>query len=235
MPRLCITFSLLAILWTVAALPAQAEAEAREEILLDRLVAVVDEDPILLSDILRTIGLRLAEPEPSESEAQLQRRVLDGLIDQTLRLHEVERHDFSQLPSSEIDSQVARIAANFDDGELRRRLAELGLDDEGLRLLITRQLRVLVYIERRLGPRVFIKPGDVRTYYDEVLVAEMAGRGVEAPAFDTVREPIRDLLREQRLNQEIEAWTEELRQEAEIEDYLDRSIGELPPIVQRLE
>jgi len=38
-----------------------------------------------------------------------------------------------------------------------------------------------------------------------------------------VREKIREVLREQRLNEEIERWTEELRREADIEDYFDRS------------
>ena len=218
----------------IATLPVLAQASG--EILLDRLVAVVDEDPILLSDIQRAIALGLVKDEPQESDCQRQRRVLDGLIDQTLHLHEVERHDFSQLPSSEIDRQIARISGQFTDrGELQQRLEDLGLDDEGLRLLISRQLRVLVYIERRLGPRVFIKQADIQTYYDDVLVAEMVEQGTEPPPLATVQEQIRDLLHELRLNEEIEEWTEELRREADIDDFFDRSDTELPPIVQRLE
>ena len=233
MHRFRTLIGLLAV--TLATAPA-ASAQDAGETLLDRVVAIVDEDPILLSDIRRAIGLGLVESEPGEEEAQQHRRVLDGLIDQTLRLHEVERHDFSQLPSREVDRQLARIGAAFaDDGELERRLDRLGLDEQGLRLLVTRQLRVLVYIERRLGPRVFVKPGDIQAYYDEVLVAEMARQGIEPPPLERVQEQVRDLLREQSLNREIEAWTEELRHKADIEDYLDRTETELPPIVQRLE
>jgi hypothetical protein len=46
-----------------------------------------------------------------------------------------------------------------------------------------------------------------------------------------VREEIRAVLREMRLNEEIERWTEELRQEADIVDYFDDPREELPPLV----
>ncbi len=202
----------------------------------DRLVAVVNDDPILLSDVGRVIGLGLVENVVGESRKQLERRVLDALIEQRLRLHEIERHNFAPLPPDEIDLQLERIRAGFaGPDELAAQLTALGLDQEGLRLLVARQLRVLVYVEQRLGPRVFVKLEDLRAYYDDVLVAEMAAQGLEPPALEEVREQIRDLLHEQQLNQEIEAWTEELRLAADIADYLDRAETELPPVIQRIE
>lgn len=223
------------LLATALAIGAMPSVEGGER-LVDRIVAVVDEDPILLSDIRRVVGLGLVELEPGESAAELERRVLDGLIDQCLQRHEVERHDFSQLPPQEVDRQVERIRARFESDEaLRQRLDLLGLDEEGLSLLVARQLRVLVYVEQRLGPRVFINQDEIRGYYEGVLVAEMARRGQEPPPLPDVREQIREVLYEQRLNQEIEAWTEELRLGADIVDYLDRVETELPPIVERLD
>ena len=203
--------------------------------LVDRIVAVVDEDPILLSDIRRVVGLGLVERESEESSAQFERRVLDGLIDQCLQRHEVERHDFGQLPPQEIERQLERIRAQFADEEaLRQRLELLGLDDEGLNLLLARQLRVLVYVEQRLGPRVFINQDEIRTYYTGELATEMARLGRELPPLLEVRDQIREVLYEERLNQEIEAWTDELRLAADIVDNLDRGTTELPPIVDRL-
>ncbi len=230
--------------------PTTREASAASprrgaNVLIDRLVAVVDDDPILLSDLGRLIGLGLVEkvagdssvgPPPGEPRKQLERRVLDSLIDQRLRLHEIERHKFAPLPPDEIDRQLERIRAGFTGpDELAERLAALGLDEDGLRLLVTRQLRVLVYVEQRLGPRVFVSLEDLRAYYDDVLVVEMAARGLEPPPLDEVRDQIHDLLHEQQLNQEIEAWTEELRLAADIADYLDRAETELPPVIQRID
>ncbi len=220
-----------------AAAPAQeGEEAAPPHVLVDRLVAVVNDDPILLSDVRRVIGLGLVEPVAGESRGDLERRVLDDLIDQRLRLHEIARHDFAPLPPDEIDRQLERIRAGFaGPEELSAQLVALGLDEDGLRLLVTRQLRVLVYVEQRLGPRIFVKLEDIRTYYDGVLVQEMAVQGLEPPPLEEVRDQIRDLLHEQQLNLEIEAWTEELRLAADIADYLDRADTELPPVIQRIE
>ncbi len=229
--------------WVVLASPAWAQAggeatppPSAPHALEDRLVAVVDDDPILLSDVRRVIGLGLVENVAGESRQQLERRVLDALIDQRLRLHEIERHNFAPLPLDEIERQLERIRAGFaEPEELAAQLADLGLDEEGLSLLVARQLRVLVYVEQRLGPRVFVKLDDLRAYYEDVLVPEMTARDLSPPPLEEVRDQIRDLLHEQQLNQEIEAWTEELRLSAEIADYLDRAETELPPVIQRIE
>ncbi len=94
---------------------------------------------------------------------------------------------------------------------------------------------MLVFVEQRLGPRVFVKLKANRAYYDDVLAAEMAGQGLESPPLEEVRDQLRELLHEQQLNQEIEAWTEELRLATAIADYLHRTETELPPVIQRIE
>ena len=204
--------------------------------LVDRIVAVVDDDPIFLSDLERLGRLGLASAEDSESPERWRRRVLDELIDQRLRLHDVERFDTAGVSVEEVDRQLARVREGFaDEDELRAVLDELGLDEEGLRYLVTRQVRVLAYIEERLRPRVFVDLDDVRSYYESELAAEMDRLGQPLPPLEEVRELIRGVLRERRLNEEIESWTEELRLAADIVDNLDRAEEELPPVVRRIE
>ncbi len=207
---------------------------AGDPVLVDRVVAVVDDDPILSSDIERVIALGLVEPEPGEEEKPLRRRVLDTLIANRLRLHEVERYETGRVSVEEVDRQVAKVRQQLGD-ELPEVLRRLGLDEEGLRHLLTRQLRVLVYIEERLGPRIFVDLDDIRGYYETELTAEMERQGTPLPPLAEVREAIRGLLRERRLNEEIAAWTEELRMAADIVDHFDRSMDDLPPVVLRLE
>ncbi len=202
------------------------------ECLIDRILAVVDEDPILASEVEQVIGLGLVKQRPEEDERQFRRRVLDRLIEQRLQFHEVDEFGFAQIPVEEIEAQVGRIRADFDSEEaLEVRLAELGLDPQGLRQVLARQFMVLIYVEERLGPRIFVDLDDIRQYYEEVLLPEIATRGDQAPPLQAIREEVRALLKEQRLNEEIVNWTEELRRQADIEDYFDSSHEELPPVV----
>jgi hypothetical protein len=203
--------------------------------LKDRVLAVVDEDPILGSDLERTIGLGLVERKPGESDRDFRRRVLDELINQRLRFHEIDRFGFQQVPVQEIERQVAEIRARFkDEAAFRARLKELGLDLAALRQLVARQLEVLAYVDERLGPQVFVGFDDIATYYRNVLVPEMQRQHQPVPPLDEVREKIREVLKQQRLTQEIDRWTEELRRNAIIAVYFDQPAGgPLPPVIKR--
>ncbi|HYG62112.1 MAG TPA: hypothetical protein VEL74_05995 [Thermoanaerobaculia bacterium] len=207
-----------------------------QAVLKDRIIAVVDEDPILLSDLERVIALNLIRPREGEAGAAYRRRVLGQMIEQRLRLHEIDRFGLEQVPVDEIERRVSEVRASFpDEAAFQRTLRQQGLTLPALRQLLTRQLVVMTYVDERLGPRVFIDSEDIRAYYDRTLAPEMQRRGQPVPALEDVREEIRTVLREQRLNDEIRRWTTELREEADIAVYLDTPQGALPPVVKTLD
>jgi len=213
-------------------LAAAAEVTPR---LVDRILATVDGDPILLSDLERLLGLGIVRREEGESDAALERRALDRMIENRLRLHELDRFGYEQAPLEEIDRRYQRIRDRFpSEAEFRAELDRLGLDDTRLRLLVARQIAILAYVEERLGPRVFVGVEDIRKYFDEELKPALAALGKAAPPIETVREEIRAVLRERRLNEEIDRWTRDLRGKADIEDFLDQEAKPLPPVVQRI-
>jgi hypothetical protein len=223
------------LLFTVAASTilslAIPRAPAAAAQLADRIVAVVDGDPVLDSDLERAIALGLVARQPGESEAQLRRRVLDGVIAQRLRVHAVERFGFEQVPVERIAEQVAAIRARFpSEQEFQRRLRQLGMPLEGLEQLVAQQLQVLVYVDELLGARVFVGLEEIEAHYERVLAPQLRRTGQPVPPLDEVREQIREVLRQERLNQELERWTAELRRQADVQDFLDAPRRELPPV-----
>jgi hypothetical protein len=218
--------SWIVLLGLALAAPAMAQEEAA---VVDRILVVVDEDPILESEVDQVIGLGLVERRPEEPDEEYRRRVLKRLIDQRLRFHEIDRFGFGELPIDEVERQFVGFRAGFGSAEeFAARLAELGLDETTLKQLVARQIMVVTYVEERLGPRVFVGIDDITAYYDDVLTAEMAAAGQPLPPIEEVREQIRGVLKQQRLNDEIDRWTEELRQRADIEDY-SMSGNDSPP------
>jgi hypothetical protein len=218
--------------WAVSP-PAASDDSPR---LVDRVVAVVDEDPILDSDIDRVVGLGLLPALAAEGAAEQRRRALDLLIEQRLRLHEVDRFGFEETPLAALDLQMEQARSRFPSQEaFLAELARLGLDETALRQLLARQLTVLAYVEERLGPRVFVSVDDIARYYNEELVPALRSGGTaaaEIPTLESVRESIRAVLRERRLNEEIDRWTADLRSKADVVDYLDREARPLPPLVE---
>ena len=162
----------------------------------------------------------------------LQRRILDLQIEQKLRFHEVDRFGFAEVPVDAVEDEVAKLRDQFGSEEaFEERLSEVGLTVQNLRQIFARQVMVLIYVEERLGARVFVGLEDIQEYYDNILVPESIEAGEAIPPIQQVREPIRALLREQRMNEEFEIWTVELRSKADIEDFFDSRYSELPEIV----
>jgi len=204
--------------------------------LVDRIVAIVDEEPILLSDLERAIRLGLIARRDGESEAELRRRALDEWIERRLRLNEIARFGFEAAPLEEVERQVEQLRSRFpSEAAWQEELASQGLGEAEVRQLLARQLAVLSYLEQRLGPRAFVGYEEIQRYYDDELVPQLGALGEPVPPIDEVREAIRALLREQKLDREIEQWTAELRREADVVDLLDVPQRPLPPSILVLE
>lgn len=229
-------FVLALALLRAAPPPAAApEAGPAAITLKDRVVAIVDEDPILLSDVNRVIALGIEAPAAGESDHDFRRRVLSRLIDERLRFHEIDRFGFEQLSAERVDKYVQEIRNRFkSQAEFDQRLKEVGLTPAGLRQLVSRQLTVYSYVDERLGAQVFVSPEDLRAYYDETLTPELRKQGKAPPPLEDVREQIRAVLREIRLNQEIESWTDRLRSKSDILNYFDDTGKALPPVVKTI-
>lgn len=219
-----------------AQLPTLEDLEAGNLELIDRILAIVDEDPILLSDLELVVGLGLAERQGGEAEDLFYRRVLDRLIDQRLRFHEVDRFGAGRLAVEQIDQGLDNIRRQFDDeAEFEERLGELGLTEDEVRQVVARQIAVVQFVNERLGPRVFVDLEEIQTYYDQTLVPAARARGEDVPPLADVREAIRGVLQEGSLNEEIERWTEELRREADVQILIDDYPASLPPVVERFD
>jgi hypothetical protein len=175
------------------ALAQEAPPPARVEI-LERIVAVVDERPLLWSDthVLQVVrGL-------AEEEAR------DAAIDE--RLMHVEA---ARLPQADVSPEEETRALELlveKRPSLRRELEE-----PDLRRLLHRQIAILKYVEFRFRPQVRVSDAEVRKAWED----EQAGRPA-GPAFEDEEEELRARLERRALDERIEAWVLELRQRADV-------------------
>lgn len=223
------------LLAAAGVVPPSLAAQPPGHTLEDRILAAVDNDPILASDVERVIALGLVEPSPDEPDTVLRRRVLEGLIEQRLRFHEVDRFGFGQVPVEEIEERCEEIRSRFPTEEaFQQHLRRLDMNEQDLRQLVARQLMILAYVEERLGARVFVGLEEIRAYYQEELVPAMEARGERPPPLESVREEIRIVIRERQLTEEVQRWTEDLRRKADVVNHFDEHHDELPPVVETI-
>ncbi|MHB1225477.1 MAG: peptidylprolyl isomerase [Gemmatimonadaceae bacterium] len=117
-----------------AAAPAAPPPAAIDTIPIDRIVAVVGEHPILLSDVLTEIAFRrgsgMPAPKDSAEAAALTRRIIDEMVDVELLVTEAKRLNV-EVTDAEVktlvDQRVADIRKQFKtEAELREALRSSG-------------------------------------------------------------------------------------------------------------
>ncbi len=183
-----------------------AIAEQPSARVVEEVLAVVGNTPILYSDVTLAALVRLVDPA-TEIEEQYRSRLLDARI----RL-EVEYRDLEEsglLFRLDLDPQRARdalIARGGDTEVLGRELSASGLSWPDLEELALRIAAVDAYVEQRLRPRVSVSMEEIDAAYQELLVAEIATTDEPPPPVTVVQDQLRAILVERKLNEEIERW-----------------------------
>ena len=203
--------NLLALLM-VLALPASG-------VTVDRIAAVIDRQVLTVSEVTQMVDIRFF-PRISESEDDHRHDVLDALIAQTLRYRDVERFGAHDIPADTIEARLIEIQRRFaNETEFAAVIARAELTLDEVRALVRRQLQVEAYVQERFAPLVFVAPKEIEAYYRGPWSVQRRERGLAIPPLDQVREEIRLAVRATRVEQEIQRWTDQLRERANVDVY----------------
>jgi peptidyl-prolyl cis-trans isomerase SurA len=158
------------LLGLLSAVPA-AGAE-----LVDRIVAVVNDEVISLYELDQFVGPYIEQVQnsqyPSDVEQRLvfevRQKVLNQLIDQALTDQELERQGIN-VGEPEIDAAIERVKESryLTDEQLRRSLEEQGITYEAYREQIKKQILRARLVNREIKSKIVITDEDVRRYYEE--------------------------------------------------------------------
>lgn len=184
--------------------------------LADRVVAIVNDEPILLSELHQTVPARLAG---SEQFPMLMRANLEALIDQTLILQEIKRLKVFNVEPGEVDRGIEQIIERYgSEQELLLDLRGIGMSMAELRASVQRKLLILKFIDYRFRQFINIDEEEIEAYYEnEFLVTfRRENPGVEPPGLESQRQQIEIVLRERAINDSIDRWLNQARDSARI-------------------
>ncbi len=163
MTRLCAL-----LLLALAALPAAA----RDALLVDRVVAVVNKDVITLTELAEHTARaeaelrrqRIAAPE----RAALERQVLERLVLDKAQL-QLAASTGMRVDELQLDRAVQRVAQNngMTLAELRRALERDGVEFERFRAELREQILLTRLREREVDDRVEVSEAEVDLYLEE--------------------------------------------------------------------
>jgi len=149
--------------------------QAAEAVVVDRIVAVVNDDLITLFDLNKNFrpyeanikALGYAPERERETLYKLRTDLLNKLIERTLSDQVVKKNNI-EVSEQEIDTALERLkdARSLTDDDLRAGLAGQGLTIEEYRKNLKQQLLRNKLVNREIKSKIVITEGDINGYYD---------------------------------------------------------------------
>ncbi len=195
-------------------------------VVLDRVVAVVNGDVILESDMDEE--RRFEEIQPFRSAAESTRaKILGRLVDRALILQQAALEPEDTVSDKELDTQLATIRKDIpackeqyhcetDEG-WRRFLAVHGFTEEEFRSRWLQRMQLLKFIQVRFRNGISITDDEIKTYYEKTMLPEYARRKVTPPQLDVIKRRIEEVLLQQQVGALLEDWLKSLRAEGSVQ------------------
>jgi hypothetical protein len=204
--------AILAIAFVVLA----ASVGAQE--VVDRIVAKVDTDIILLSDVQELERYQVFVDGRSETDEQ----ILDRLIDQWIVRSEAKAALFPQPSDHDVQRSLERLKRSFSTPEeYEERKKQSGLSDADVDRMLRAQLYLSNYLDTRFRASIQIDDKDIEQFYKTRIVPRAESRGQTPPKLENARGFIQEALIQRAINEQSDRWLKESRARLRVENLLN--------------
>jgi len=220
----------LAILCCAAAATAQAPAGPAAQsapVVLDRVVAFVNQHVILASDLDEEIELSVLNAGNVGQGELTRQAALEQIISRSLIEQQIRQEDAqaAEPPQSEVDARLAELRKELPacvrlncatDAGWKEFLAVHNLTPDRVVAYLRYRLEILRFIEMRFRQGIGISQEEIAQYYNKTLLPQYKP-GEPIPSLEQVAPRIQEILLEQQVNVLFDNWLANLRQQGDVE------------------
>jgi len=213
-----------------------AATAANKPVVLDRVVAIINGDVLLESDVQEEEHFAKLEPVGVPPGSDSLQRAARRLIRRTLILQQMKEQQQTGISISDTDvqKQLAAIRKNlpacrqFDCNTDAGWTAFLVANDLSQQDVIEhwrQRMEILRFIDIRFRTGIRISKQEVADYYQKSIVPGYEKEKQKAPPVETLTPRIQEVLLQQRVNGQLRDWLNTLRQEGSVQ-ILDPAYGQ---------
>jgi peptidyl-prolyl cis-trans isomerase SurA len=207
--------------------PPQASAASPSSepgVVLDRLVAVVNGDVILESDVDEE--RRFEEVQPYRTIAESTRaKIVERLVDRALILQQSALQPEDAITDKDLEAQLAALRKDIPgctaslcetDAGWKDFLASHGFTVEEFTSRWRQRMQLLKFIEVRFRNGISVKDDEIQAYYEKTMLPEYAKRHVTPPPVDAIKRRIEEVLLQQQVTALLQDWLKSLRAQGSV-------------------
>jgi len=223
---------------TVAATAPAATASSRQPVVLDSVIAVINGDVLLRSDLQAEIDMAALQPLSLPPGRDLERRAARRLINRTLILQQMQSQGMAKdVSDEEVEKDLDALREQLPgcrksdcktEAGWVRFLAQHNLTPNEVKERWRQRMQILNFIDTRFRAGVRISNPDIEDYYNKTLVPEFKKQNVSAPPLDDVSSRIEEVLLQQHVNVLLQDWLKSLRDQGNV-IILDPALGQSNP------
>jgi len=193
---------------------------------LDRVVAVVNGDLILESDVDEEMRFESIQPYRTANGEQSRERTVRRLIDRTLILQQAEMEsEETDVSDKELDAQLATVRKDIPsckqyhcetDAGWQKYVGDHGFTVKEFRERWRERMQLLKFIEVRFRNGIRISDDDIKDYFEKTMLPEYAKRHVAPPKLETISPRIEEVLLQQQVGNLLRDWLKSLRAQGRV-------------------
>jgi hypothetical protein len=189
---------------------------------IDGVVATVNHRPIFQSDWDEAIRFEAFMRQKPLSQVSQTDKVgaLQRLIDRQLIEAQMGDPRSVQPSEEELREDLAKLQAQVAGGKnepsWQKVLAGYELTEPVMIDHLRTEVQVMNFIDVRLRPNVRIQPDEIEAYYENQVLPDLQKVGAKVVSLNEAEPKIRELLTQQHMDQLLEVWLHNLRQQAQI-------------------
>ena len=189
-------------------------AGQEKALVIDRVLAVVDEEIITLTDVRIAEAFRIFPMDEKDGDPHPV-QILNRLIDQKIILQMTSEQ--LTVSEHELNDSVRRLAAGFTPEQMTDLFGRFGLTWNGLSAYVRESLLFEKAIYNKFSRSVFVSLKEIETYYDQIYTPERRQNNQEIEAMLDILDEIETAIRREKITSQVRDWLRTLRRQANIQ------------------
>jgi len=182
---------------------------------VDRIVAVVNDEVITLTDVNIILRFGLFEDLEESQEEKTRGKILDRLIDQKVVIQLASERMI--IAEEELEAILSDIVQKTDPDLAEEALLQFGLDWDDLKSYLREKLLFQKIISQRFNRGVIVSIEEIESYYEQVYVPSQREKNLSPQPMIEVLDRLEGELQRAKVEDQVQEWIENLKREADIQ------------------
>lgn len=198
--------------------PAQGES-------LDRIVAIVNGDIVLESDVEEEMRWARLQPYRTSREGTEREQAMNRLIDRMLIMQQEKGYVQTPIKKEDIDEEVKDMRSDLPACERyhcdteegwKKFLTHEGFTEADVRDRVKLRMQVLRFIQQRFQAGIRISDEQIQDFYKNTMLPQYAKEHATPPPVEAVSDRIEQVLLQQQVSSLLDQWLKTLRDQGQV-------------------